>query len=216
MSVLPGSVNNFTIKWNCFIPHSSLLFFREGSNDYTILSDVSCFILSHTKIHSFGGMYFSAKNPDPVIFITPIPKIPSFLSCSINISYLYPAFGAQFIYEFISKSINDLKFHPGQYKQLILWAHLLCVCVPPGSCMQQFAFLQLMHAHKTLVHIASMYRFWWWNIWNRQDKDGRIRIFVRILLTNFFCGMVECPPSYKLCLAQASSWCLAISKLLLK
>ena len=76
---------------------------RPLSNDYYILSVVSCFILSHTKLIHFGAATILQKIP-PKNHDTAI-LFPPFLSHSIYISYLYPAFGTQFINEFISKSI---------------------------------------------------------------------------------------------------------------
>ena len=58
----------------------------------------------------------------------------------------------------LNLSKKDLKFHPVQSQHFILWAHLWYLCVPPSSCMQQYTFFQYIHAHKTLVHIVSMYR----------------------------------------------------------
>ena len=97
------------------------------SKNYYISSDVSPFILSHKNLIHLGASTILQKkthkkflqknshqknlnhlNPTyskyPAIFTHWSFFLP-FLSSSIYISYLHPAFGAQFIYEFISKSI---------------------------------------------------------------------------------------------------------------
>ena len=155
--------------------------FREGqkSSLKRLLYSVGCiivsrFILSHTKlIHLgastilekkswFASLHYPAYSKYSTIFFPP-----NLISCPFYLAqYIFPAYIQLLVLNFnlsmnlsLNLSKNYLKFHPGQYQHLILWAHLWCSCVPPSSCMQQYATLQYIHAHKTLVHIASMYRF---------------------------------------------------------
>ena len=87
------------------------IFRRLSHTSFCLTFHLGAIIIPHKKI-----MQKNTKKSVPAIFIYPAYfKYPPsfslwsfflpFLSCSIYISYLYPAFGVQFIYEFTSKSI---------------------------------------------------------------------------------------------------------------
>ena len=134
---------------------------RPLSNDYYISSDVS------HKFNSFGDNYYTEKISQQISRqkipqkscikishqkITRKKKSLSCLfqisrhlfstnSCSIYISYLYPAFGDQFIYEFISKSVKKLSQISSraiptydsdtlnQWPMCSLCTNVLCACI---------------------------------------------------------------------------------------
>ena len=103
------------------------------------------------------------KNPDPAIFFPQITFFLAFLCRSIYISYVYPAFSAQFIYEFISKSTQKLSEISSRAIPTFdsVSSSMVSMCTP-SSCMQQNKQIRIftvnIYMHTKPMHWSNLHQ----------------------------------------------------------